>query len=664
MKKLGVIFLLVVFCMSLIPVSLSANTEPVVKYEAESGVLSGVTVAASAAGYSGTGYVTSFDASTDSLEITVNAPEQAVYNLSVGYNAPNGDKFTQLFLNGSPAGEVSLKASSGFTLTSAGKLLLNAGTNTITFTSGWGWYDIDYIQLEKSVVSTDHNITANLVNPNASAETKTLMRYLADQYGHAVLSGQQTLSDVSWIQSVTGKKPSVVGFDLMDYSPSRVERGATSTEIENALNWHSQGGIVTFAWHWNAPTGLIDEPGKEWYRGFYSDATTFDVAYALANPNSGEYKLLIRDMDAIAVQLKRLEDARIPVLFRPIHEAEGGWFWWGAKGPEPAKELYRLLYDRLTNYHKIDNLIWIWNSIDPAWYPGSDVVDIVSADHYPVAGDYSPVITKYEALVSLVQDTKIVALTENGAIPDPDLLVSYGAHWSWFCTWTGDFLNDGSHNSTQHLIDVYNHPYVVTLDELPNLKAYAFNVSASAGDGKVDVTWTLAPGAASYDLKRSTMPGGPYTTVASLSGDAYADTGVTNGVTYYYVVQAKAGGTVVATTSEVIAKPHSIVRTVHVDDIVLTIQSVKGKSWARAVVAVKDSLGTPVSGVTVTGTWSGALSEAESGVTGVDGKVTFDTNQFNNSQNGTFTFTVKGLTHASMPYEPTSDRLKSKSITR
>ena len=81
--------------------------------------------------------------------------------------------------------------------------------------------------------------------------------------------------------------------------------------------------MVTFCWHWNAPKDLIDQPGKEWWRGFYTEATTFDVAKAMEDPQSEEYTLIIRDIDAIAVQLKKLANADVPVLWRPLHEAEG-----------------------------------------------------------------------------------------------------------------------------------------------------------------------------------------------------------------------------------------------------------------------------------------------------------------------------------------------------
>ncbi|MFE9751260.1 glycosyl hydrolase [Saccharothrix saharensis] len=196
----------------------------------------------------------------------------------------------------------------------------------------------------------------------------------------------------------------------------------------------------------------------------------FDLAAALADPASTDHRLLIRDMDAIAVQLKRLADAKVPVLFRPLHEAEGGWFWWGAKGPGPAKQLWRILHDRLVNHHDLHNLIWVWNSVSPEWYPGDDVVDVVSADVYLPQGDHGPAIGTYERLVDLGGDKKLVALGEVGSIPDPDQIRAYDARWSWFVTWSGSFIQDGVVNPRDFLQRVYHHADIITLDELPNFK--------------------------------------------------------------------------------------------------------------------------------------------------------------------------------------------------
>ena len=355
----------------------------------------------------------------------------------------------------------------------ATKLLLQQGDNQIRVLSGWGWYEIDSFILTPVPVNPVPSVASDPVDSGASAAARSLMHYLADQYGKFILSGQTDLGNVSWIYYQTGKKPALVALDMMDYSPSRVERGTSSKAVEDAIAWARQGGIVSFQWHWNSPSGLVDQPGKEWYKGFYSNATTFDLATALSSPGSESYNLLLRDMDAIAMQLKRLAEEGIPVLWRPLHEAGGKWFWWGAKGAEPCKALYRLMYQRFTSYHGLHNLIWVWSTPEAAWYPGDDVVDIVGYDSYPEGGDYSPVINRFEQLSAVVGDRKIVAMTENGPIPDPDLLAATGAHWSWFCTWSG-FNSDIKQNDPSHVKKVFQHPYVITLDELPDVRNYPY----------------------------------------------------------------------------------------------------------------------------------------------------------------------------------------------
>ncbi|WP_164515038.1 glycosyl hydrolase [Paenibacillus lentus] len=457
--------------------------------------------------YDGEGYISYFfDEIANATEpigsatFTVDAAEAGLYELSLGYYIPEGygDKVTSIQINGAGTGELTLDAPAAGTVRAekmVSKVLLDAGSNTIQIMRGWGYYGIEHIRLEpanapassnklgaeNSSMSGEDSIrnsgrgysgeahkTDTLTNPEVTAEARALMDYLVSQYGKKIISGQQTLEDVEWIKEQTGKYPAIFSTDLMDYSPSRVANGASSTEVEKMIEWSKRGGIVSLCWHWNAPKGIGgNEPGNEWWRGFYTDFTTFDVEYALTHPDSEDYQLLIRDIDAIAVQLKRLQDANVPVLWRPLHEAEGAWFWWGAKGPEPTKQLYRLMYDRLTHEHKLNNLIWVWNSERKDWYPGDDVVDIVSLDIYNPAGDYNPSIAKYEALVSLVNNKKLVALAENGPIPDPDILQEYGADWSFFSTWTGEYIRDGKTNTIDHLKKVYQHDYVITLDELP-----------------------------------------------------------------------------------------------------------------------------------------------------------------------------------------------------
>lgn len=447
------------------------NEIPKSIYEAEEGILYGTEKSTKTLGYSGDGYVTGFDSEGDAVEVEVEVLESGFYDLIVGYCSPNDNKICNLFVNDQPSGDIILERTSEFAELDPVKIELNEGSNRIKILKGWGWYDIDYFKITNVIPISLPDVPKALVNPNATKEAKALMSFLVDNYGRKIISGQQDYEYINWIEKNTGKKPAILGLDFMDYSPSRVEFGATSRQTEKAIQWWEQGGIVAFCWHWNAPKDLINKPGKEWWRGFYTEATEFDLDYALNNKDSEDYRLIIRDIDAIAEQLKILQDAKVPILWRPLHEAGGKWFWWGAKGSEPCKELYLILYDRLTNYHGLNNLIWVWSTPEPEWYPGDDYVDIVAYDSYPSQGGYDPVAGIYEKLVELVNGKKLIAMSENGPIPDPDRLLRYSARWSWFCTW-GDMISDPDKNEPEHVKRVYNHGYVITHDDLPDIENY------------------------------------------------------------------------------------------------------------------------------------------------------------------------------------------------
>jgi mannan endo-1,4-beta-mannosidase len=461
-------FFLFYFC-----IVISAYTQII---EAENGTRTGTEVSTQRSGYSGTGFVTGFDGEGDKVTMTGSVNKTGIYNLYLRYAAPSGDKYNFIFVNNQNLGSVQFPASAVFKEKLIGKVYLTKGSNTIAIVKDWGYFDLDNIKLETSEPSEINHIESGLVVPNSSDETIALYKFLCKTYGKVILSGQYGGdTELNRIKSVSGKTPLIRGFDLMEYSPSRVAHGATSTETESAIAWSAQKGIVTFAWHWNAPKDLIDQPGKEWWRGFYTDATTFDVSKAMSDPASEEHTLIIRDIDAIAMQLKKLKNAGIPVLWRPLHEAEGAWFWWGAKGPEPCKWLWKLLFDRLVNYHQLNNLIWVWTSTTSAaamdWYPGDDCVDVIGADIYLPAGTYSTNFMMFDNLASSFGGKKLITLSENGPIPDPDRLFSERAAWNWFCTWGGDFITDGISNSASHINTVFNAEYVITLDELNSVDA-------------------------------------------------------------------------------------------------------------------------------------------------------------------------------------------------
>jgi mannan endo-1,4-beta-mannosidase len=289
------------------------------------------------------------------------------------------------------------------------------------------------------------------------------MAGLVADYGKYTWAGQHNSVELDYIQSHTGREPAFVEGDLLEYSPSRVEHGSMPANLtESYIALAKSGYALGFCWHWNAPTNLLNTDEEPWYSGFYTKATTFNVAQALANTNSIEYAMMLRDIDAIAVQLEKVSSNNIPVLWRPLHEASGRWFWWGARGPGPFKQLWRLLYHRLTVYHHLHNLIWVLTNEDPEWYPGDDVVDIVGLDAYPTSRSET-LVTRWQALQTRFADKKLLTLSEYGGVPDVELMHLRGEWWSYFSGWNGKFLESVP---PVLLKDTYLSPEVITLDKL------------------------------------------------------------------------------------------------------------------------------------------------------------------------------------------------------
>ena len=444
-----------------------------IRVEAETGLLTGVTIATTTAGYSGTGYVTGLDDAADKIILAVTA-KAGLYDLIVGYASPFGDKGIDFQVN-DDKGSGMLKQVPRFTGVSLGKFLLKEGQNTVTIFRGWGYFDVDYIQVTPAAVTLPAKPPKTLVDAQSTQSTKSLFSYLVDQYGSKVVSGQQ--DDVEYVLEKTGREPAIGSFDLIDYSPTRVQNGSKPVRTSEAIiDWAKKGdgrGIVSLMWHWNAPADLINQaPDKRWWRGFYTDATTFDLAAALADKNSERYKLLLSDIDAIAVQLKKFQDADVPVLWRPLHEAPGGWFWWGAKGSGPFKELWQLLYDRLTTYHKLHNLIWVYTATDTFradWYPGDPYVDVVGLDIYADAS--ANMSGNWGSAQAALNGKKLVALSESGNLPHADKVRGFGTWWSWFATWTGtDYIKK---QPLDQLKATFTDADVITRDELPNWRLLA-----------------------------------------------------------------------------------------------------------------------------------------------------------------------------------------------
>lgn len=436
----------------------------VASVEAESGSLTGVNVASSTGGFSGSGYVTGFNNTQDKVTVTVNVAEKGFYKLVIRYNSSSGDKTQDMIINNGGVTQVLFPKSIGFTDLNVGKYTFEKGTNTITIQSSWGWMDVDKFSIYTTSKNV-YNITQNLVDANANVATIALYTFLYNHFGKKIIAGQ-TNSYYAQLKTLSGKEPLLRAWDFQSYTEGYsylwVNGAHTFGAVDNgntqaAINWYNatgKKGIVSFQWHWHSPTG-----GSAGTNTFYTDKTTFDVTKAVQT-GTQENTYIIRDIDAIAVQLKKLESAGVPVLWRPLHEAGGAWFWWGAKGSVACKQLFDIVFDRLKNFHNIHNLIWVWSTPEADWYPGNDKIDIVGYDSYPGAYNYTTQKNAFDRLYAICNGQKIMAMTENGPIPDPNDCLTLDAPWSYFMSWS-DLVT--AQNTNAHIVEVLTNPNVLCI---------------------------------------------------------------------------------------------------------------------------------------------------------------------------------------------------------
>ena len=460
-----------------------------VKLEAEDGVIEGkLTTGNLRSGYSGSGYVTNFNqAHGNKLAVSVEIPYSQFYDITVraaadqykiNYLTADGVNICEIVCDGS--------TSKSFIDCTAESVYLEAGTVEFGVNESWGWFDLDSISIEAGEIvpaETYNGVSSKLANPNANEDAVKLMEYLVSIYGNYTLAGQycthNSSTEVEGILKATGKYPAVRGFDMIFCSPN--SGYSDMNEISQAKSWASKGGIVSFSWHWHGPVGK---------NSFYSDTSDFRIPDARtaedlslvsaadlkAKYQNGEitekqYKL-ISDIDVISFHLKNLRDAGIAILWRPLHEASGGWFWWGATGADDYIWLWKLMFNRMTYVHGLDNLIWVWNAQNADWYPGDEYVDIVGEDIYADAYDYGSQSAKFRSVLNYPDTPKLTTLSENGVIMDPELCARDNVWWLWFNVWNGDFLFDGMETNEKYTSDemlrkAYNSEYVITLDELP-----------------------------------------------------------------------------------------------------------------------------------------------------------------------------------------------------
>lgn len=207
---------------------------------------------------------------------------------------------------------------------------------------------------------------------------------------------------------------------------------------------------------------LIDYTMGFYIPGAGSSPTTFDPAQVLVD-GTWQRKFFYDDLDKIANYMELISDAGIPIIWRPLHEASGKWFWWAAKGPEVYKQLWQMMYDYLVNTRELNNLIWVWTSDskgnDEEWFPGNKYVDIIGRDLYEV-NDVDEFVNEFYNLAEKYPNM-MIALTECGSVSNISDMWEAGAKWAWFMQWYPSSIDNWEQHATMSWwSDAVNTDYV------------------------------------------------------------------------------------------------------------------------------------------------------------------------------------------------------------
>lgn len=449
------------------------------------------------------------------LLFTVDIPSDGYYTLYVNYLLPTerGNKTQNLTLNGSSAGQVTFGPSDEFAkIKAAGKLKLSKGKNTIGITHSWGWVAVDFIELTE-YEATPWNISPKPVTPEPTESAQKLYNFLLTNFGKRTISGVMTerpfendgnytpldfdtQTELSYIKKASGKNVVLVGFDFLHASGKNSDQqwyqGYTHASLEMAKTVWKKGGIPQFNWHWKDPTHKIEafytQSGDDKSYTEFSIGLAYDTTTGKWKTDSDEYKAIMRDMEIIADSLLTLQKEGVALLWRPLHEASGKWFWWGTDGAEACVALYKLMFDIFVNQKGLHNLIWVWTTDEAPdaleWYPGDEYVDVVGRDYYyyPREENHASLVSSFEKVKEMYGAKKIVTLSENGSVPYPDEMKADGANWSWFMPWYGEYtLESWAHDNTaESWKTVMNNDYIITLEDMPGWDNYEMQTTVIA----------------------------------------------------------------------------------------------------------------------------------------------------------------------------------------
>lgn len=331
---------------------------------------------------------------------------------------------------------------------------------------------------------------AEPANPNLIPEARRVLEYLESVQGKKMLSGISGSQDAQpWAAlHMTGREPAIGGGDMAGYHRKweKLYHQVMQNTVDKSIRWwREKGGIVALQYHWMKPG---DPEGRAWVappRG----TGRLDLAKAVT-PGTDEHRAVMADLKVTADYLEQLAKARVPVLWRPLHEIDGGWFWWTAPDtPENTAALWRLMFNYFVKERKLHNLIWVYNAAHvshtrkpPAatfeeevahrrrYYPGAQFVDIASIDTYANpklgwgAAEEDARRRAYE-LMQQIAPGKMLAVAEDSALLNPDVFQRDGPAWLYCSAWWAG----GKSNPVAWMRKTFNHEAYLTLDELPLL---------------------------------------------------------------------------------------------------------------------------------------------------------------------------------------------------
>jgi len=296
------------------------------------------------------------------------------------------------------------------------------------------------------------------------------------------------------LEAIVGEYPALVEVDLCGWNSTRWS-STYANNVQNSINqakhiWKDRKAIPAMCWHWANP--LLSG-------GRYPD-TKISLSSAefdrIVQPGTYENQLLMADLKKHSDYLQQIADEDIPLIWRPLHEIDGGWFWWtDMENPQNTVKLWKIVYNYLVHERGFHNLIWIWNAGvgnpqgNPprnlewrrAFYPGGNYCDIVGIDLYGwdfknsgVKNFYNSSQTYSDAYEMIKQACpgKLISLAECEAMPNVEKTVNNDANfprWLWAMPW---YCNNDE-NPKSWVSQTYTNEYVLMQPDLPDFQASA-----------------------------------------------------------------------------------------------------------------------------------------------------------------------------------------------